>query len=189
MFMRIVIIVVLVFCSGVCATVILLPKIAKPEDDGEGPCRHNSDDTNTSGVGTGADALCNGHGTCPDNHSHCDCTLSMYQGNDCSTLSFGFIAGAPIGIAALLWLAHMGWILRDKRRPPPSADQLDAIYSELQTLFVTQPSSRAQLSAQNETAANANSNITTFGKVTRLPLSRLWCSGLGAVVVLVRRPG
>ena len=150
--------------------------------------------------------LCNGHGTCDDDfeHSHCECSWSMHDGPDCESVSLGFICGAPTAVLAVLWLVNLGWILRGGgQKPLPTEDELAALYSELCTVFVRPPPppppppplpslpSAEEVDMERGGAKplpHAQQQHSGGGRSSML-LSEQWTSGLGAVIVLVRRPG
>ena len=116
----------------------------------------------------------------------------MYEGLSCETFSLGFLLGAPTAIAAVLWLLNLAWILRggDQTQPPPTAQEMINLYEELTGILVKSPPPLDE-SAGPEIAAIRASDAAYSKprKPTTIALSKLWSRGLGAVVVLVRRPG
>ena len=138
----------------------------------------------------------------------------MYEGMSCEELSLGFVLGVPTAIAAVCWLMNLAWILRgDQQQPPPTALEMGNLYEELMSVLVKRPpplpsvatdtgvtnsaprsaTRDDDLEAASETAPRAHTTSKQNAKSSSqrgvLALSPLWSSGLGAVVVLVRRTG
>lgn len=195
-FLRIAAASTLLFLGGLVATVMLLPKLAQIEDGGKGPCP-----TALDANATDATVVCHGHGYCEEDrsHSHCRCWMSMYEGVSCETLSLGFLLGAPTAIAAVLWLFNLAWILRggDQTQPPPTAQEMSNIYDELTGILVRSPPplepsgtpSTLRDDPEKAVIRTSDATKTTQRRPQTFALSKLWSHGLGAVVVLVRRPG
>ena len=176
-FLRIACIVTMVFLGGLMLTMVLLPRLTREEDDGLGPCQGSA----AAGLD---ELLCNLHGSCGPAHSHCTCWLSMYDGVSCDRISFGFVLGAPTAVAAILWLLNLGWILRGGTKPLPTEAELVLLYEELKGVLVKKPLPPPALQDQQQQQKKKPQAVPT----KTVALSYQWTRGLGAVIVLVRRP-
>ena len=212
-FLRIAVMAVLLFISGIVATMVLLPKLTRSTDDETGPCLSLALAANASTVScrgllptslTCTD-LCSGHGNCDstDEHSHCVCMLSIYDGVRCESLSLGFLCGSPTAVLAILWLLNLARILffENNTLPKPTLAEMENIYAtDLLALRVRQRPSDADdaeqaadgggaAAAAAETSELRQRSTSKAGKLRTVSLSSFWSSGEGAIVVLVRRPG
>jgi len=180
-FLRICFMVMLVFIAMLLATVVLLPKMWRSTDDGRGPCPTEQDG---SAGAANATLLCNDHGSCDGQHSHCVCLFSMHDGVSCDSLSLGFCFGAPAAVCAVLWFFNLARILFcNQQRPQPSPAEMDALYDELLELFVRSKD------LPDEAAGSPSKRPRKKSRRGALPLSRAWTGAKGAVLVLIRRAG
>ena len=182
-FLRICFMVMLVFIAMLLATVVLLPKMWRSSDDGRGPCPTEQDG---SAGAANATLLCNDHGSCDGQHSHCVCLFSMYDGASCDSLSLGFCFGAPAAVCAVLWFCNLARILFcNQQRPHPTPAEMDALYDEMLGLFVRPKDLPAAAAASPSKRPRRNSRRPRGS----FPLSRSWTGARGAVLVLIRRAG
>ena len=111
--------------------------------------------------------------------------ISMYDGVSCDSISLGFVVGAPTAVAAILWLLNLGWILRGSAKPLPTEAELAQLYEELQGVLVKKPLRPTPAAAAQDQQQQQKPQAVCTKAVA---LSFQWTHGLGAVIVLVRRP-
>ena len=112
------------------------------------------------------------------------CWISMDDGVSCDRISLGFVLGVPTAVAAILWLLNLGWILRGGTKPLPTEAELVPLYEELKGVLVKKPLPPAASQDQQQQQKKKPQAVPT----KTVALSFQWTRGLGAVIVLVRRP-